>query len=102
MPQATIHLMPAELRRRYAFLRDEQAADIADFYRRGYFNRQAVVACEITGEDAAEEMFDLTNNPSRQEEREERYGFHRSVSTGDVVEVDGAAWLCLSVGWKQL
>ncbi len=51
---------------------------------------------------AAEEMFDLTNNPSREEERQQRYGNGRSVSSGDIVEVDGVDYLCCSIGWKQL
>jgi hypothetical protein len=56
-----------------------------------------------TGDDAAEEIFDLTNNPSRDEERA-RAGYVniRSFSSGDVVEVDGVRWLCLSIGWVQL
>jgi hypothetical protein len=53
-------------------------------------------------EDAAEEVFDLTNNPSRQEEREEKYGRGRSVSMGDIVDVEGVKWVCMSTGWEQL
>ena len=51
------------------------------------------------GEAAAEEMFDLTNNPSRQLERLMRYGNGRSVSSGDIIEVDGVDYLCCSIGW---
>lgn len=54
------------------------------------------------GEDAAEEIFDLTNNPSRQDEREQKYGRGRSVSVGDIVVVDGVEYLCASVGWTKL
>lgn len=57
---------------------------------------------ELLGDDAAEEAFDLTNNPSRQEEREKKYGRGRSVSSGDVVDVDGVKYACLSIGWKVL
>lgn len=53
-------------------------------------------------EAAAEEAFDLTNNPSRQAEREEKYGLGKSVSVGDVVEVDGVNYLCESFGWAIL
>lgn len=56
----------------------------------------------VDGEDAAEEAFDLTNNPSRQTEREEKYGTGPSVSVGDVVEVDGVNYACLSFGWQVL
>ena len=54
------------------------------------------------GEEAAEEAFDLTNNPSRQEEREKVYGYGRSVSVGDVVLVDDDGYLCMSSGWQKL
>lgn len=53
-------------------------------------------------QDAAEEVFDLTNNPSREEARGLQYGPHRSVSSGDIVEVDGSKFLCLPVGWCRL
>lgn len=52
--------------------------------------------------DAAEEMFDLANNPSRQEEREEKYGRGRSLSTGDIVCVNGEMFVCCSVGWEKI
>ena len=59
--------------------------------------------CELyipqTGEDACEEMFDMTNNPGRQYEREKYYGRGRSVSVGDIVEVDGVNYLCANIGW---
>lgn len=54
------------------------------------------------GEAAAEEIFDLTNNPSRQEERELKYGRGKSVSVGDVIEVDGINYACMSFGWEQI
>ena len=57
---------------------------------------------DLEGEAAAEEAFDLTNNPSRQEEREEKYGNGRSVSSGDVIEVDGVKFVCMSIGWEKL
>jgi hypothetical protein len=57
--------------------------------------------------DAADEVFDLTNNPSRQPDRESVYGFGRSLSVGDIVEVYNPdfsieQWLCCSFGWKEL
>lgn len=58
--------------------------------------------CAEGGEEAAEEMFELTNNPSRQTERYERYGNGRSLSVGDMVEVDLQRYLCDSVGWVRI
>lgn len=57
--------------------------------------------------DAAEEAFDLTNNPARQDEREAVYGTGRSLSVGDVVEVYNPdfsieQWLCCPMGWEEI
>lgn len=54
------------------------------------------------GEEVAEEMFDLSNNPGRQEERDAVWGRNRSLSVGDIVMVDNTAWLCASMGWIQI
>ena len=53
-------------------------------------------------ENIAEELFDITNNPSRIIERERIHGRKRSLSMGDVVCVNGQDYLCVSVGWKLL
>jgi hypothetical protein len=55
----------------------------------------------------AEELFDLSNNPMRDEQREKVWGKNRSLSVGDVVEVDfcdGEKWMavCKRVGWAFL
>jgi len=57
---------------------------------------------EQEAEDAAEELFDLTNNPSRNEERHETYGNGRSISVGDIVCVNGQDYLCMSCGWEAM
>lgn len=49
-----------------------------------------------------EEAFDLTNNPCRQDERDQSYGRGRSLSVGDLVVVDGVSYLCDSMGWKEI
>lgn len=53
-------------------------------------------------EAAAEEIFDLTNNPSRQEERERLYGRGPSLSTGDVVVINGILLVCMPMGWETI
>lgn len=64
------------------------------------------IQTHLDGEDAAEEMFDLTNNPSRQDERLDKYGRHQSLSVGDIVHVvsrtDDSYYLCRSFGWKKI
>jgi len=67
------------------------------------YTAQPPIEVEAEHEDAAEECFDLTNNPCRQAERLEKYGRERSVSVGDIVSVfPGTAWLCASVGWIEI
>ena len=68
----------------------------------GQYREAAHFAVFGEGEEAAEEVFDLTNNPSRQAEREQLYGRGRSVSVGDIVSVDGVDYLCGSMGWTKL
>jgi hypothetical protein len=71
-----------------------------------HFDRyEKVLEVEVTegGEAGAEEVFDLTNNPSRDHDRMKAGCAHlRSFSSGDVVEVGGERWLCLSIGWTKL
>lgn len=54
----------------------------------------------------AEEMFDLTNNPGREDERvKHRYNF-RSVSSGDVIMINigfkTVYFICKSIGWIRI
>jgi hypothetical protein len=98
MSRITIKLMLPS-RSRDFFFQDDKIA-----YAREALKERAYIICapfvtDEEGANAAEEAFDLTNNPSRQEERERIYGRGRSVSSGDIVDVDGTQYLCLSVGW---
>lgn len=69
----------------------------------GQYAATMPIATELTGEAAAEEMFDLTNNPGRQMERVTKYGRGRSLSVGDIVLLtNGELWLCMSAGWQKL
>lgn len=102
MTQATIFLMNEDLwRERPAFNSKEQTA-FARVNRKIGFTNAGTINTTKVGAQAAEEMFDLTNNPSRQDEREELYGRGRSVSSGDIINVDGTDYLCLSIGWEIL
>ena len=60
------------------------------------------ISDKFTGKYLAEELFDLTNNPARQVEREEKYGLGPSISPGDIVEIDAVNYVCLSFGWAVL
>lgn len=55
---------------------------------------------ELTGQLAAEEVFDLFNNPARFEESLE-YAVVPDFCTGDIAEVDGVKFVCCSIGWHE-
>jgi hypothetical protein len=96
----TIKLAPAELIMSFYTSKRGQANVAMDNYKS--YEIRPCFAVDAEGIDAAEEAFDLTNNPSRQGEREQLYGRGRSVSVGDIVEVDGVNYLCASMGWEEL
>lgn len=102
MSQAKIMLAPVEVMRDMYFSRADGAQQklIKDNLTR--YEIRPAIETALTGDDAAEEMFDLTNNPGRQIEREQKYGRGRSVSVGDIVDVDGTMYACLSIGWEQI
>jgi hypothetical protein len=54
------------------------------------------------GEAAAEELFDLTNNPSRDEDREYYLWDRKPISVGDIVQVGRTQYLCSSFGWLKV
>ncbi len=55
----------------------------------------------------ADELYELSNAPFRQEQREAIWGKNRSLSVGDVVEIDfadGEKWMaiCKPMGWAYV
>ena len=99
MAKITIKLAPTSLR-----LTVYGAADLVSFVKNNAASYEIMKSFHIYDHDAiaAEEAFDLTNNPARQEERLERYGDHRSVSVGDIVDVDGVDYICDHTGWVEI
>lgn len=104
MATIIIKLAPTEVRRDFYTYKTEFKDLIcaAHLMTGEYQVLPAFEAVGFEGENGAEEAFDLTNNPSRQDERELKYGRFRSVSVGDIVEVDGINFLCDSFGWCEL
>lgn len=102
MAVATIKLVNGELLGSFYFTKNP--AELAQkLLAEGYYKVQGTMAVPgLEGEAVAEEVFDLTNNPGRDDERAELYGRFRSVSVGDIVNVDGVDWLCCSEGWAQI
>ena len=103
MTTVKILLAPSSTRRNLSFIDDLHHAVRARILEiLGEYKQAGSFKTDLSGEDAAEEAFDLTNNPGRQDEREEKYGRGQSVSTGDVINVDGENFLCMSSGWEKL
>ncbi len=102
MAVATIKLVNEQFMGEFYFRKDQEAT-ARSLNKDGWYRVQGSMGVpDLEGMDVAEEIFDLTNNPGRQDEREELYGRHRSVSVGDIVNVDGTDYLCASMGWKVL
>ena len=82
---------------------DEGVKKVREALAAGQYDEEsALFTVNGDSKDAAEEVFDLTNNPGRQDEREQVYGRGRSLSVGDIVVVGDEQWLCMSFGWKEL
>ena len=62
----------------------------------------SIVEMDMSGDDAAEELFDITNNPSRGTEARDLTGHCRPILPGDIVVVDSQMYGCLSIGWVKL
>lgn len=100
MTQVQILLAPSRILGEFYFRSPNTVSLIREFHHEYQVAGGFVTQC--TGQAAAEEAFDLTNNPGRDQECEEKYGLGRSVSVGDIVRVDGKEWVCMSAGWKLL
>jgi len=95
-------LFPPRDLQNIAFLHGSQPKLVAAFHGNRY-----TVACKLAvgnrvGQAAAEECFDITNNPGRIAERAKKFGNRRSVSVGDIVLIGGDAWLCQPFGWEKV
>ena len=102
MQEATIHLLDSHKMIEFYVNPDINSLATGLFVEGFYSQSRVFLVADSRGEDVAEELFDLTNNPGRQAERERRYGRGRSLSVGDIVEVDGDMFVCASHGWHQI
>lgn len=98
---ATVFLIPVNEMINFLTKDVKTALDNFATSGRGYQDIFAVET-ELKGEKAAEDLFDLSNNPGRDAERAQRWGIRRSLSVGDVVHVDGDSWICCSMGWAKI
>lgn len=103
MAQAVINLVNAEKLGEFYFTKNMDALAM-NYLVEGRYTEYGPYEFDdaMTDEEIAEELFDLTNNPWRQDEREEKYGRGRSLSVGDVVVVNGNVLLCAPTGWRAI
>lgn len=101
MSKVVIFIAPNEIRRA-AYDKDMVQQATQAFMMGQYDARGTVLVTETDPMDACEEIFDLTNNPSRQAERERKYGRWSSVSVADILSVDGIKFICLSIGYHEI
>ena len=85
----------------YALPKEQVAAHVSANIS-AYVQESALFDVQGCSQDAAEEVFDLTNNPGREFVREQVYGRGPSLSVGDIVVVDEEQWLCMSFGWVEV
>ena len=108
MPNVTVKLLSEEYLPAVWSLRLRGDGALAEFARAHIESYQWAGSWTSSHQDeaAAEEAFDLTNNPSRQSEREFLYGKQRSLSVGDIVEVgsgvNGKCYICDAIGWTEI
>lgn len=96
-----VHLIDSDKMSDFYFTKEVESL-ASKMFVDGFYKMAGEFAVLGTGEAAAEEVFDLTNNPGRQASREQLYGRGRSVSVGDMIEVEGEFFLCASFGWKMV
>ena len=96
-------LFPPTYLQRDAFFSDSQPTLIAAYQDNRYVIAGTAEVGDLEGHKAAEECFDLTNNPSRNSERAAaNLSRVRSVSVGDIIKVGSAILLCAGTGWTNL
>ena len=87
--------------------------DLVDEYHNNFHNwdRVGEFYSDLSGIEACEYAYDLSNNPRMHNERKLVQGLSRTFSIGDVVEVveiakDGFEeyryYICLDMGWREV
>lgn len=104
MTMVKVHLCPQNLRREI-FITENLPSFVKDNFLK--YAETHFFTVPQAGEEAAEEVFDLSQNPSRDEERLSVYRNHRPVCVGDVVEClhrdrSRQFFLCDPIGWTQI
>ena len=98
MAKVTVHMIDRNHLSDFYFT-SEPVAKAKEYLESGLYTAMGPVDRPFQGEEAAEDMFDMSNNPYRQTVRNEYFGRMRSLSVGDIVEVDGTKYLCRPAEW---
>ena len=89
-----------------SFYAADGALDIAravnELREQGAYRWIGTFETDKDAEYAAEDMFDLSNNPGRDGERSFRWGSNRRLSVGDIVQVNDDCYVCGVVGWVRV
>ena len=103
MTQRNVHffLAPDDMIGSFYFRDTPQALEQVRL-RRADYRLAGMIPTDLVGEEAAEMVFDLSNNPCKEATKAAMGWTGRSLSVGDIVVVDGVEWICLSFGWKIL
>ena len=102
MTQRNVHvfLAPDHLFGSFELYRSEALEQVRT--HRSMYRLAGMIPTDLVGEAAAEMVFGLANDPSKETAKESMGWTGRSLSVGDIVVVDGVEFVCLPVGWKIL
>lgn len=105
MAIATVYVLPASAKRSFRIkVVETDGTSTLKKYLPNYRLGGWLNVSGKEGEDVAEEVFDLTNNPEREDECMKRgWGNGLRVNVGDIVDVDGKKFLCAPIaGWIEV
>jgi hypothetical protein len=100
MRNVHVFLAPDHLFGSFELYRSEALEQVRT--NRSSYRLAGMIPTDLVGEDAAEMVFSLANDPSKETIKESMGWTGRSLSVGDIVVVDGVEFVALPVGWKNL
>lgn len=96
-----INFCPPTLLREAPFLEPHEFKELLPDYEH---TQELTLEFHISVEpqDVCEELFDISNNPARNEFRNILLPHTRSISVGDIVTVEGVNYLCTFDNWVAI
>ena len=102
--RVTAYLLEDSLTRKFCYTDHHKRVEFAvEHWKSGQYRDIASWFVDFfVGWSAAEQVYEVSNNPARHYNRDELWGPHRSMSVGDIVQVDNEQgkkfYLCDSLG----